>query len=254
MDWHVLRQFAQSAAASVALARLAYLHLTNQFRALAWYLGLILVSNLFFSALSQHSATYFWFYIVLIPLDAAAGIFAVRELIALIFTNYPGIRTVGRWALYAAIGLSAATSIVLTRLFSYSGLHPRQKWGVFYMETAQRSITFSLAIVIIAILFVLSKYPLKLGRNTYLCCAFFGAIFLAKAAQLLVDSSKRLLFSNLAETAAAVSISACLFAWGFLLRPETAPARRPAVPTAHEDRLLQQLESLNIIMARAARR
>jgi hypothetical protein len=254
MDWHVVREFVQSAAALVALLRLAWLNLTKQFRALAWYLSLLCVSNLLGGGLSRQSATYFWYYFAMIPLESAAGIFAVRELIALIFANYPGIRTVGRWALYAGIGLSVGTSLALTWLFSYSGLHPRRKWGLFYIETAQRSITFSLAIAIIAIVFVLSKYPLNLGRNTYLCCAFFSAIFLIDAAQLLVDSSQRLLFHELAETMAAISLSACLFSWGFLLRAQTARAPRIEVPTAHEDRLLHQLESLNSLMIRTARR
>ena len=252
MDWHIVREFIESAAALIALARLAYLNLTGQFRALAWYLSLLAVSNLLGGALSPHSATYFWYYFAMIPLESAAGFFAVRELITLIFADYPGIRTVGRWALYAGIGLSVATSLALMKLFSYSG--PRQKWGVLYMETAQHSVMLSLAIAIIAIVFVLSKYPLNLGRNTCLCCAFFSAIFLIEAVQLLVDSSQRLFFSELAETVAAILTSTCLFAWPFLLRTQTARAPRIAVPTAHEDKLLHQLESLNSLMIRAARR
>jgi hypothetical protein len=254
MDWHLVREFVQAAAAFAALARLTYFNLTRQFRALAWYLGLLSLSHVLAGGLSRQSVTYFWYYVALIPLESAAGIFAVRELIALIFADYPGIRTVGRWALYAGVLFSVGASVVLTRWFSYSGPQPRIKWGLFYMVAAQRSITFSLAIAIIAILFALSKYPLNLGRNTYVCCAFFSAIFLIEAARLLVDSSQRLLVYELAETVAAISVSTCLFAWGFLLRAQTAAAPRIAVPTAHEDRLLHQLESLNGLMTKAARR
>jgi len=254
MDWHIVREFVQSAAALIALARLTYLNLTKQFRALAWYLSLLVVSHLLFGALSRQWVGYFWYYVALNPLESAAGIFAVRELIALIFANYPGIRTVGRWALYAAILVSVGTSIALTGLFSYSGSQPRSKWGLYYIGMEQRSINLTLVIAILAILFVISKYPLNLGRNTYLSCAFFSAMFLIEAGQLLVDGSKRLVFSELAENVAAISTSACLFVWGFLLRAQAAPAPRTAVPTAHEDRLLQQLEALNSLMIRTARR
>ena len=254
MDWHFAREFVQSAAALVALARLAYLRLTKQFRALAWYLGLLSVSHLLGGGLPRQSVAYFWYYFALNPLESAAGIFAVRELIALIFANYPGIRTVGRWALYAGIGLSIGASLLLTRWFAYAGSQPRSKLTLYYIEMEKRSINLTLAIAIIAIVFVLSKYPLSLGRNTYVSCAFFSGIFLIEAAQLLVDSSKRLLFSELADTVAAISVSACLFAWGFLLRAQTAPAPRVAVSTADEDRLLHQLESLNSLMIKAARR
>jgi len=241
MDWHIVRELLQSAAALTALARLTWLNLAKQFRALAWYLSLLSVSHLLAGGLSPKSLAYFWYYVALNPLESAAGIFAVRELIALIFANYPGIRTVGRWALYAGVAVSIGASLVLTRAFGYSGSQPRSKWGVYYIGMEQRSIKLTLVIAIIAILFVLSKYPLNLGRNTYLSCAFFSAMFLIEAAQLLVDSSKRLLFSHMTETVAAISVSACLFAWGFLMRAKTAPAPRIAVPTAHEDRLLHQL-------------
>jgi hypothetical protein len=254
MDWHIVREFVQAAAAFAALARLAYFHLTRQFRALACYLGLLSLSHVLAGGLSRQSVTYFWYYFALTPLESVAGIFAVRELIALIFADYPGIRTVGRWALYAGVLLSVGVSLALTNWFSYAGPEPRIKWGLFYMEAAERSITFSLAVAIVAILFALSKYPLNLGRNTYLSCAFFSAIFLTDAARLLIDSSQRLLFYELAESVSAISISLCLFAWGFLLRAQTAPAPRIAFPTAHEDRLLHQLESLNSLMIRTARR
>ncbi len=225
MDWHIVREFVQSAAALVALLRLAYLDLTKQFRALAWYLSLLCVSNLLGGGLSRHSAVYFWYYFAMIPLESAAGIFAVRELIALIFANYPGIRTVGRWALYAGVLLSVGTSLALTRLvFRTRGLPVSSGACSISRRRSARS-TSALAIAIIAILFVLSKYPLNLGRNTYLCCAFFSAIFLIEAAQLLVDSSQRLLFYELAETVAAISISACLFAWAL-------PATRTNSPCA----------------------
>jgi hypothetical protein len=254
MDWHIVREFVQSAAALIALARLTYLNLTKQFQALAWYLSLVAVSHLLAGALPQQSVTYFWYYVALIPLESIAGFFAVRELIALIFADYPGIRTVGRWALYAGVLFSIGMSLALTRLFLYSGPHPRSKWGLFYIEMAKRSVVFSLVIAIIAIVFVLSKYPLNLGRNTYLACAFFSSMFLIEAAQLLVDSSKRLFFYELADNVAAISIFTCLFAWALLMRTQAAPALRVAVPTAYEGRLLHQLESLNSLMIRAARR
>lgn len=254
MDWHIVRELVQSAAALVALARLAYLNLAKQFRALAWYLSLLFVSNLLAGVLSVTSVAYFWYYVALNPLESAAGIFAVCELIALIFANYPGIRTLGRWALYAAIGAAMVASLALTRLFSYSGPHPRSQWGLLYLVMAKRSIVLALVIAIIAILFVLSKYPLNLGRNTYLSCAFFSAMFLIEAARLLIASSQRLLFSELADTAAAISISGCLFIWALLMRGQTALAPRHAVPTAYEDQLLHQLDSLNSLMVRTARR
>ena len=255
MDSHVVKELSQSAAAMVAMARLISLNLAKRFPALVGYLSLLALSNLLSGGLSRQSTLYFWYYVALEPVDTVVGIFAVRELIALIFANYPGIRTVGRWALYAAIAISLGVSLFLTSVFRYSGPDPRSKWALFYVETARRSIILSLMVAIIAILFVLSKYPLHLGRNTYLSCAFFSAMFLAEAAQLLIDSSTRLLFNDLADSVEPVFICACLLGWAFLMQPETAPvAARIAFPSAQEDHLLQQLDSLNRLMTRAVRR
>jgi hypothetical protein len=254
MDPHAIREFIQVPAAIAAAGRLIYFRLAERYPALLWYLGLLAVAHLIAGGLPRGSIWYFWYYLAESLVDSSVEVFAVRELIALIFADYPGIRTVGRWALYGAIALSFATSLVLTQVFSYNGPDPRKKTALLYIELARRSIVFSLVVAIIAILFVLSKYPLNLGRNTYLSCACFSALFLIEAAQLLADSSTRLFFNELADWIAAVCASASLFAWAFLLQPYTALAPRIAIPTAQEDHLLQQLESLNRLMTRSSRR
>jgi hypothetical protein len=175
-------------------------------------------------------------------------------LLTLTFDNYPGIRTVGRWALYAGIALSVGTSLAMTRFFWNTGAKGRQKWGLFYFEITQRSIVFSLVVVIVAILFVLSKYPLHLGRNTYVSCAFFSALFLSEAATLLLDSTTRVLHNDLVDLIESIFIALCLGSWAFMLRPAVAPIARVAFSTPQEDHLLQQLDSLNQLMSRAAKR
>ncbi len=111
MDSHVVNELSQSAAALVAMARLVSLNLAKRFPALVGYLSLLALSNLLGGGLPRQSTAYFWYYIAEIPVESVVAIFAVRELIALIFANYPGIRTVGRWALYAGIALSVGTSL-----------------------------------------------------------------------------------------------------------------------------------------------
>src|SRR5579862_2021026 len=137
-DSHLVKEFLQGTAAATALARLTYLKLARRFPALVAYLSLLVLSHFVAGGLSRRSTPYFWFYIALIPIECTLGIFAVRELIALIFTNYPGIRTVGRWALYAGMAVSVAASALLTKLFSYTGPQPRLKLGLLYFEMAKR--------------------------------------------------------------------------------------------------------------------
>ncbi len=110
-------------------------------------------------------------------------------------------------------------------------------------------------VVIATILFFLSKYPLHLGRNTYVSSAFFSVLFLSDAARLLIDSLAPSLYVHSVDRTEGVIISLCLAGWVALLQPETARSLVPAgVPSLHEGQLLQQLDSLNQLMSRAARR
>ncbi len=253
MNFDAAFEFVRATAATAASGRLLYLGLGRRFPALLGYLLFTVLSSASSILINTTSILYFWIYISLVPLDCIFSIFAVRELLMLTFDNYPGIRTIGRWAMYAGMGLSLAVSLVLTRMFWAVGATGRQKWGLFYFEVAQRSIVFSLAVVIIAIIFVLSKYPLRLERNTYVSCAFFSALFLSEAIDLFLEAQARLLFNRYAEWTADFVIALCLAGWAALLRPQTATVARVAFTDPQEDHLLQQLESLNRLMGRAAR-
>jgi hypothetical protein len=253
MDARVAEEFLESSAAVVAVGRLISLKLVRRFPALVAYLSLLAVSNTIYGILSPQSRQYFWVYVALVPFECILGIIAVRELVALIFKNYPGIRTVGRWAMYAGVVLATGVSLALTKFFWQSGAH-RAKWGVYYLEVSQRSIVFTLAVVILAILFALSKYPLHLGKNTYVSIAFFSALFLSEAVGLLVDSLASHFYNHFVDEVELVFISACLAGWALLLQPEAAPVARVAFSTLQEDQLLHQLDSLNQFMSRAAKR
>jgi hypothetical protein len=246
-------QFAQAIAAAVAAGRMLYLGLGKRFPALLGYVVFAACSSLCYSILDRTSKPYFWVYVSLTPLESIFKIFAVRELIMLTFDNYPGVRTIGRWTMYAGLAIAVIASLLLTRAFWTVGAHGRQKWGLFYFEVAQRSIVFALAVVIIAIIFVLSKYPLHLGRNTYVSCAFFSVLFLSEATQLFVDAMMRDLFNSYVDRTEQFVIVFCLVGWAALLKPQAATVARVGFTGPQEDRLLQQLNSLNQLMTRAAR-
>lgn len=204
--------------------------------------------------MDRFAKAYFWTYVAVGSWENIFSILVVREILTAMFDNYPGIRTVGRWAMYVGIATSAGASLALTKFFWNTGASGRHKWGLFYLEVIQRSIVFSLVVVILAILFVLSKYPLHLGRNTYVSCVAFSALFLSEAARLLLDSTARVLHIDFVDQIESVFIALCLGSWAFLLRPEPVPAARVAFSTPQEDHLLQQLDSLNRLMSRAAKR
>src|SRR5438874_7521354 len=101
MDPHAATELILAASAAVAVVRLIQLNLAPQFPALFAYLAFLSAINLVFGLLNSGSPLYFWSYVVLEPLKCVFSIAAVGELFALTFNDYPGIRTVGRWVMYA---------------------------------------------------------------------------------------------------------------------------------------------------------
>jgi hypothetical protein len=255
MDRNSAAELTQVAGAAAAVARLIYLNLARRFPALLAYLVFLAVINLGFGLLSWSSALYFWSYITLEPLKCVLGIFAVRELFSLAFENYPGIRSGGRFVMYTGVALALGISLALTGFFWSGGASGRAHSHLFYFEVSQRSIVFTLAFVIIAILVFLSKYPLHLSRDTIVSCAFFSALFLSEASQLLIDSLAPKLQNEYVDQAESLFIFVCLVGWAAMLRPETEHAPvKVTFSSPQEDQLLEQLNVLNQLMTRAARR
>jgi hypothetical protein len=252
---NAVAELLQSASAGAAVARLIYLKLPQRFPALSSYLAFLAVVNLGFGLLDQTSAIYFWCYIVLEPLKCVLSVLAVRELLSLAFDYYPGIRTVGRWAMYAGVAVALGISLTLTGFFWSGTATGRAHSRLFYLEVSQRSIVFSLAVVIVAILFFVSKYPLHLSRNTLVSSVFFSVLFLSEASRLLLDSFAPRLNIDYVDWTESGFIVICLIGWATLLRPEPRTARaRIKFSRPQEDHLLQQLNSLNQLMTRSARR
>ena len=253
MDPIRLAEFIQFAAALAAAWRLMHLKLALRFPALFSWICVLAASNLFAALLTHSTGTYFWFYVVYVPVDCIFSFLAVQELFALTFANYPGIRSAGRWGMYVGILLATAGSFMVAGLF-----RPDNSQGsrhLLYLEVSKRSIVFSLAIVIATILFFLSRYPLHLGANTYVSGAFFSALFLSDAARLLMDSLQKFLHSEAVDLAEALFVIVCLVTWASLLRPYSPPKKvAPVVSDPGDVHLLGQLNSLNRLLEGAIRR
>jgi hypothetical protein len=222
MGPHAVTELILAAAACTAVARWIYLNLAKEFPALLAYLAFLAVINLGYGLLDQGSASYFWTYVILEPLKCVFSIFAVREIFALTFVNYPGIRTVGRWAIYLGVSLALSISLLLTGFFWRGAARGRAHSGLFYFLVSQRSVVFTLALVIVVILLFLSRYPLQLSRNTLVSCAFFGILFLSEAAQLLIDSLAPGLYNHYVDWTESVFMAVCLVTWVATLQREEA--------------------------------
>jgi hypothetical protein len=253
MDAFALSEFLEAVASGAAAARLLSLGLAPTQPALLSFLLFISADLLGLSCLDARSGSYFWFYIVATVLNWFVSIWVVRELVLLALQKYPGIVTVGKWIMYSAVGLSVATAILAT-VFTRTG-GPHGHTNLYFVQIANRSVVFTLAVAVMAVVALISRYPLHLQRNIYVSCGFFSAVFLSEAATQFINTfAPNLFFRTLDVT--QILFSACCFAgWAAMLRP--APVGEPQRVTfenPQEHELLQQLETLNKLLARSTQR
>ncbi|MGI8990253.1 MAG: hypothetical protein ACR2I2_11825 [Bryobacteraceae bacterium] len=232
-----------------------------------WY-GLYRVYNWFFMFLVAQfgqafilfflniaSPMYFWVYVCTQPVLWVLYILIVRELYSLIFKNYQGIYTLGRWAMYAAWTISIGVSAL--SLIATSRSRPRVASNLYYIETTERGVVFSLILFIPLVLFLLSRYPINLHRNIVVHCALYSLLFLAEATQLLMNSLSPHGSSRAANLLIAGISAACYFGWAVLLTREGEyrdVVVHPRSNPAEEDRLLQQLNAMNQTLLQVIRK
>lgn len=204
------------------------------------------------SLLPRGGPVYYYGYLTASLIDWITAALAVREMFALTFTDYPGLRTAGRWAFYAALAISLAVSVVIVMLVPHVVL-PRNPL-LYYQLIFDRSIDVALAVTIAVLMRFLSGYPLKLDRNTYVCSGFFSAVFLAGAAVKMLDSLSHHLAIPYIDNIEVGFTAACLVGWGAMLKASSAISPpRATTGKAREIELLQRLESMNETLSRSLR-
>lgn len=243
----------QAAAATFAVARLLQFRLTSRFVYLFAYLAATAIFDVALSTLSRHSPAYYWTYVVAAPVIWLTASLAVYQMFSLIFRDFPGLRTAGRWALNGALALSIIVSAAILRAPLPN--QTRRTVGLYYELVFDRSIHFALAVVILVLIWFLSRYPLHLDRNSYVVSGFFSAVFLAESVSRLIDTLSPRLFIHAVDNPEIAFVALAFAGWGLMIRRASAPAlvRVPADPR-REAELLEQLDALNGILTRSVRR
>jgi hypothetical protein len=204
--------------------------------------------------LSTRSPHYFAIWRVSFVLTLVFYVFLVVELYRLVLKDYRGLQTVGRWAMYASVAAAAGISI-LTLLSGMSlGRHePSRIIRIFLI--AERGIDTALALFIVLLLAILSRYPIQLSRNVRVHAVVYSTFFLSNTVGLLLRSYFGLELADVANVV-ITAIGACsVFAWLILLNPagEKIHSALRTMQPEHEKRLLIQLNGLNATMLRLAR-
>jgi hypothetical protein len=218
--------------------------LYRRYRVFFWYFVFRVLNGIWPLILPVKSASYFWLYVITLPLTWAFYILVVRELVGLVLQQYKGLNTLGRWAIYFSLAVSVTLSI-LSRILQFTST-TRSK-GIPLLLATDRGITFCLAIFLILMLFLVSRYPVSLSKNVVVHSVLYTTFFLSNTLSGLM----RTVFGRRLDTVVDMFLmgaaSVCVFAWFFLLSPkgEEIAVHLPSYGPESEKRILLHLDSLN---------
>jgi hypothetical protein len=189
------------------------------------------------------------------PLFWLAYILVVLELYSLVLRDYPGIASLGRWVLIAGLVVSVGLSGLSLKIdLSNAGELYRL---ILYTTSIERGVMTSLAIFLLVIALFLMWFPVPLSRNVMMHSMVCALYFLGSTMGLLV----RNVTGHGVTMAVNVAMSAldltCLVLWAVLLtRAGEASTRliRNNWRPEQQERLLEQLSSVNAVLLRAARK
>jgi len=202
----------------------------------------------------DRSFPYFYCYVVAQPIRNFLYILIVWELFSVIFRNYAGLRSLSRWVMGIAAGV-ALFGFVLT--ITAGGSVFRGSAYIRALIRFERGVALGLVIFIIIMLYFISRYPIRLPRNSVVLCMLYSIWFLGDAGILLASS----LMSSangvrIINNVLAVFEIACYLGWTLLLSKsgefQETRVRRELTPE-HEKVLIGELNAMNELLLRAGR-
>ncbi|HEV2446794.1 MAG TPA: hypothetical protein VGS58_12765 [Candidatus Sulfopaludibacter sp.] len=200
-----------------------------------------------------HSRAYFRFWLVSEPMNWTAEILLVRELCGLVLERYQGLCSLGRWAMYGGIAISAAISLA-SLMARVPAAALRRSPTLYYMLAADRGFHFAMGLFLLLMLLLASRYPVPLNRNILVNAALYTALFLCSTLAALLHSVFDVRVSQRVDAMLVGSAALSMLIWFFALTPagEAVQVEMARLRPDHERRVLSHLEELNRLVLRLA--
>ena len=237
----------------VAALRLYQLDLNRVYKFFFTYLVFAFFRSLVLIPFSVSSTAYALIYLATAPILWVFYILVVLELYSLVLQNYAGINSLGRWTLYGALFFSVAVAL-LTLIPTLGTENSRL---MFWTTTVERGVIFSLVLFLLFILFFLTRYPVALNRNIIVHCVVYTVFFLGISMTILIRNVMGQDFMRELNHVVVVIGSACYMVWIFFLTRDGEKRivmLRQKWSQEDEQRLIEQLNSINATLLRTARK
>ncbi len=182
-------------------------------------------------------------------------VLVVLELYGLVFKEYKGIASLGRWVV---LGGLAVALILSSASLSADLSNPAEQFPILrYFFAIARGVLSSLMVFVLCITGFLAWCPVPLNRNVVLHSIIYAVYFLGIALTLLLRNLTGQQITAYASLAITAVTLACLGVWIAVL--DAGGERRSITVRAHwqreqEEHVMQQLAAINTTLMRAARK
>jgi hypothetical protein len=217
-------------------------------------LGLTAIQN--FAPGRFDSDAYAWAWVATEPVLWVLYILIVLELYGLVLQKYPGIASLGRWAIFAGLAIALAIASLTLSADLNSGTGDRFP-VLQYALVIGRGVASSLVLFLLFINVFLTLYPVPLSRNVVVHSIVYAIYFLTMTMVLLVRNLLGHSITELVNVIASCVSVLCLGVWTIWLNRsgerQTVRLRQQWRPE-HAEHVVEQLSAINSTLMRAARK
>jgi hypothetical protein len=251
----LVAQAASALASALVAWKLYSTGLYKKYPVLFTYM-LFRVANLAgFAPLNVRSHLYFKAFVVVQPFVWFFYVAVVVELIRLVLSRYRGLHTAAKWALGGAMLISVAISGAVMAAHITPEM-PQSSVALGVIIAVDRSLAFSLALALLALLGLLNFSAVPLSRNVLVHAVVYTLYFLCVSFSTYLRAIfglKSIAFIDAGSMAAA---SLCVMAWFLFLtrKGEETPRRIKRITPDQEQEMLRSLELINANLLRIARK
>jgi len=182
-------------------------------------------------------------------------VLVVLELYSLVFQQYKGIASLGRWVVLAGLAIAVVLSSVS---LSVDLSNPGEQFPILrYFFAISRGVFSSLVVFLLCITGFLVWCPVPLNRNIVVHSIVYALYFLGFTATLLLRNLAGSAITEYASTAMLVVSLVCLTVWILVLDPS---GEKRTVQLNHhwqaerEQHVIEQMAAINSTLMRAARK
>jgi hypothetical protein len=250
----LLFQVVSGVLAALVAGKLYTTGLHRRYRAFFWYMLFRIVEGVWPNFIDIKSGLYAWVWVFTEPISLFLYILVVLELARLVLENHQGLYTLGRWSIYFGMAISVVLSILSLLPRIKPNMTQRSKY-MGYVFALDRAVTLCMAIFLILMLFLISRYPVKLSRNVLLHACLYTLFFICNTLDFILARVFGLPHYAAIDTSRMIVACLCLLCWFLFLSPEGEEAQRQVLHYSpeHEERLLYQLDAINTTMLKISR-